>query len=912
MRVSLVTHYLLPDDAVGHNVVEKARFFLRRGDEVRVFYSHMQEEPVPPDCPAPAYAVEWQHLVGSEPHRVHSDFYSSSDLVIIDYPVLYPLLEGLVGRWPPNAHVILDYHGVTPPQLWDFCPLDVLAGNSSKHVVWTADAAVAHSQYMCNELSTETQYPRELVLELPYVVDPSRFRSDAASGADPIASLGLGDTYILLYVGRVAGNKRVDTLVHALKYLGDLDKPVHAVIAGSKTGIFAAYAQGCLKLARELGVSDRVHLIGAVEHSRLPQYYRRADAFVMPSLHEGFCIPVVEAMGCGTPVIAARTTALPQTVGDAGLSFWPEDPKHLASQVRRVLTAHGVVKERRGRSRKLNVALVSYRYGVGFAGGAELQMRKIANCLQETGHQVEVFTTCNLDDVDFKDSLQPGTEILEGVPVHRFPIDDRVFQTYVDSLSRINLYDCDLEDERGYLQNGICSTALVKAVEARIDELDAIIVGPYLFGITYQVAEAFPEKTLVLGCFHEEPLAYLRSFHRTYGRSGGFLFNSAEEGELVLQGLGINHPNVGVIGSYMDPVASAKGNFRAQRPGSRPYLLYVGRYNPAKRIDLVIDYARRYQSRYPDRFDFLFMGHGEVQIPKEPGFVDLGFRPEEEKAAIIADAAAVLQLSTVESFSFVLMEAWLNAVPVIGNAQCPVIAGHIRRSGGGAVIGDYDSFEDALGQLHDRPGLWMRAGERGRQYVRHNYTSKKNFAQRVVDRINAMGLPVASQIRRKAASRALRFTRNAWEKRMEEILDRVLVRPVREGCDLVELTAETPVAVCVEGQGLGTISVRVTNRSERGLSSVGFHPVLLSYHLYSAAGKLVEFEGLRTPLPRTLPPGETCLVDLCVQSPLPAGQYRLVVDVVRERVGWLSNSGSEPLYLSLRILKSKEALARYS
>jgi glycosyltransferase involved in cell wall biosynthesis len=86
-----------------------------------------------------------------------------------------------------------------------------------------------------------------------------------------------------------------------------------------------------------LGVADGVIFAGQVPDGELTAHYQLADVFVTASIHEGFCIPVLEAMACGTPVVGARATALPETIGPAGLTFRPEDPTDLAEKVLAIL-----------------------------------------------------------------------------------------------------------------------------------------------------------------------------------------------------------------------------------------------------------------------------------------------------------------------------------------------------------------------------------------------------------------------------------------------------------------------------------------------------------------------------------------------------------------------------------------------
>src|SRR5262249_32930755 len=146
------------------------------------------------------------------------------------------------------------------------------------------------------------------------------------------------------------------------------------------------------------------------------------DALVMPSVHEGFCVPVIEAMACGCPVIASRSAALPETVGDAGLTFAPGDVDDLARQIRRVLHATTRSESYSTPTRPQRVAVVCFRYGPEIIGGAESSVRTMARLLAQGGHHVEVFTTCATTETNWRNDLAAGAVIMDGLTVHRFPI----------------------------------------------------------------------------------------------------------------------------------------------------------------------------------------------------------------------------------------------------------------------------------------------------------------------------------------------------------------------------------------------------------------------------------------------------------------------------------------------------------
>jgi glycosyltransferase involved in cell wall biosynthesis len=97
------------------------------------------------------------------------------------------------------------------------------------------------------------------------------------------------------------------------------------------------YYEAIYDRVRALGLAERVRFAGYVVDDQLPLWYNAASALVFPSLYEGFGLPIVEALACGTPVIAADTSSLPEAGGDVAHYFEPRDPTALAVHLARVL-----------------------------------------------------------------------------------------------------------------------------------------------------------------------------------------------------------------------------------------------------------------------------------------------------------------------------------------------------------------------------------------------------------------------------------------------------------------------------------------------------------------------------------------------------------------------------------------------
>jgi glycosyltransferase involved in cell wall biosynthesis len=137
---------------------------------------------------------------------------------------------------------------------------------------------------------------------------------------------GIVEPY-LLHVGTIEPRKNLPTLVRAFARLrAARDGPLRLVLAGER-----GWGQEALQRALAADGGGRVDVVGAVAADDLPAVYSAAEIFVYPSLYEGFGLPVVEAMACGTPVVTSTAGALPEVAGDAARCVDPRDPDALAA-----------------------------------------------------------------------------------------------------------------------------------------------------------------------------------------------------------------------------------------------------------------------------------------------------------------------------------------------------------------------------------------------------------------------------------------------------------------------------------------------------------------------------------------------------------------------------------------------------
>ena len=143
---------------------------------------------------------------------------------------------------------------------------------------------------------------------------------------------GIDRPYVLC-VGALQPRKNVPLAIEAYAQVAGRGTDCEFVIAGGDRGGRLDVLDAILRT----GLTGRVHLVGRVEDETLPALYTGARALIFPSLYEGFGLPALEAMACGTPVVASNTTGLAEAVGDAGLTVDPHSASELAGAIRRVL-----------------------------------------------------------------------------------------------------------------------------------------------------------------------------------------------------------------------------------------------------------------------------------------------------------------------------------------------------------------------------------------------------------------------------------------------------------------------------------------------------------------------------------------------------------------------------------------------
>ena len=222
--------------------------------------------------------------------------------------------------------------------------LNALVGPGAR----AADRVIAISHAVKDDVVAQLRVPADRV-DVAHLGFGMRREPEATPAADLRARFGLGDGRVILCVSAALAHKNLDRLIEAFADLGPGFEDCRLVLAGH-----AGREHDRLSaLAAARGVGERTVLTGWIAGRELEGLYALATCCAYPSLHEGFGLPVLEAMVRGVPLACSDATSLPEVAGDAAALFDPRDTSAIASTIRRLLSdeayARGLV--RRGRAR---------------------------------------------------------------------------------------------------------------------------------------------------------------------------------------------------------------------------------------------------------------------------------------------------------------------------------------------------------------------------------------------------------------------------------------------------------------------------------------------------------------------------------------------------------------------------------
>ena len=317
-RIAILTPTLTSADAVSNDVLTMRRVLSERGHEVRIFAKSTN---IPGEqIERPAAAVSYLR---------------DDDVLIYHHSI--GCTECVETMKTVSCRTIVKYHNVTPPEFF--------AGISEEHellcesgrtqlkeiVASRPDLYLAASAFNQSDFIAAGSQSQKTFVVPPF----NQADKLLASEADLELLYSYKDESVnLLTVGGVRPNKGHADLIEAFAgYYYDFNSQARLFIVGAKGESFERYAEMLREVMEWWSIESRVVFTGEVSNEALKSYYLVADALLMTSKHEGFCVPLVEAMALKVPIVAYGSTAIPETAQDAAVVWDKRDPYLMAQSI---------------------------------------------------------------------------------------------------------------------------------------------------------------------------------------------------------------------------------------------------------------------------------------------------------------------------------------------------------------------------------------------------------------------------------------------------------------------------------------------------------------------------------------------------------------------------------------------------
>ena len=356
MKVIQMVSSLLPGDAVGNDTLAIQRALLEQGYETEIYFGSATEK-------TNSLGKPWDNLSLKKDDVLLYHHATGSDMC-------YKL-----EKFP--CRKILLYHNITPPEFFE---------GISKGTQRATQAGLRCTRYLADKMDyclADSEYNKQDLLSMGYTC-PIDVRpilipfSDYEQEPDAATLEKYRDGVTnILFVGRIAPNKKFEDIIRAFYYYKTQKNPNSRLILVGSCGGMENYQQALEQYVRQLGLEQSVVFSGHVSFPEILAFYHAADLFLCMSEHEGFCVPLVEAMFFGVPIVAYDSTAIPSTLGGSGILLKEKSPVFAGEVMHRVLTDEQlktqVIAEQKKRLQdfsyeKVSEQLIAYLQAF-FAGG---------------------------------------------------------------------------------------------------------------------------------------------------------------------------------------------------------------------------------------------------------------------------------------------------------------------------------------------------------------------------------------------------------------------------------------------------------------------------------------------------------------------------------------------------------------
>ena len=308
-------HQFHPGSAYG-DAVTNGMFLIRRMLRGFGFVSEIYVQQVAPELKGLLHFYKKLKLKGD-------------DVILIHHSMGHELADWVLHL--PGKKILV-YHNITPAEFFpEESPLRYysrLGREQLKAYLPVMQSAIANSRFNADEL-LDIGYKD--VEEIPLLIDINKIQNQKWDESIVLAS---SETYTILFVGRIVPNKCQEDLIKIAWYLkGMIKRPFQLILVGCYDEADPYYRKLSAQI-ESAGLSDYIRFTGKIPEVELYGWYRAADVFLCMSEHEGFCVPLIEAMAFDVPVIAFKSSNIPHTMGGAGIMVTKKDHVSIAALIK--------------------------------------------------------------------------------------------------------------------------------------------------------------------------------------------------------------------------------------------------------------------------------------------------------------------------------------------------------------------------------------------------------------------------------------------------------------------------------------------------------------------------------------------------------------------------------------------------
>ncbi|MCG9875329.1 MAG: glycosyltransferase family 4 protein [Leptospiraceae bacterium] len=382
-------------------------------------------------------------------------------------------------------------------------------------------------------------------------------------------------------------------------------------------------------------------------------------------------------------------------------------------------------------SKTYKICAVVPRFSTMIRGGAEKHAYDVLSIFP-TNCEITILTSTALDYISWKNYFKPGISRFERFKIERF---QNVKTRNIKKFNQISqkLYDKfpnqSSEEEQEWLESqGPYCPDLINRIEETQAETDLFIFFSYLYYPILNGLKLVPDKSIFVPMFHDEFPINLMQYKQVYNDKILYAFNTPEEKNLFERVFEFKPRKQTIIGTYIKPINHDENLTKTQSQKEEKetkILLTIGRMDLGKGIYELVQNFQKWNDTGNRNCELHLIGANPPKLVSKfasKSIRFLGALSESDKYHEIRNADILINPSSVESFSIVVMEAWSQKTPILVNANSEVLVGHCKRSNGGLWYADFESFVGTLNFMLNNHEICTQMGNNGRKYVEANFS----------------------------------------------------------------------------------------------------------------------------------------------------------------------------------------------